>query len=125
MYIEEILEKLNNFEDDKKIKISDGTYIKNEFGSDRGDYYDMYIGYTKNIDDKTIQTVKEFKDLIYRALKQEVMMGYKGGEFNITEHTNVTIGEFGYSGEYIDDIREKDGIVYLVYVKQQIVEVWK
>ncbi len=122
MYIENILKSLIKFDDNTQVRVSDGSYILNEFGSDRGDYYDMYIGYTEEVNENTISNVKELKELFERALKQGVMIGYKGGEFDIHNYTCVTIGCYGCSGSYISDVKENDGVVYLVYETMQ--EVW-
>ena len=120
MMLGDILVKLDKFEEDTRVRISDGGYIRDEFGSDRGDYYNMYIGRSENKD--KINTVKELKDLFNRALKQGVMTGYKGGEFHIEDDTFVRIGCYGCSGDSITNIAERDGIVYLVF--ERPMEVW-
>ncbi|MGV2640229.1 hypothetical protein GNF86_02070 [Clostridium perfringens] len=120
MMLGDILEELDKFEENTKVKISDGSYIRDEFGSDRGDYYDMYIGRSENKD--KINTIKELKDLFYKALKKGVMTGYKGGEFDIDDSTFVRIGCYGCSGDLITNIVEREEIVYLVF--ERPMEVW-
>lgn len=122
MWIDIILSKLDNVEEDTKIRISDGRYILYEFGSDRGDYYDMYIGSSESRSERTIETVSEFKKLLNKALDTKVMTGYKGGEFVINDTTRVTIGAYGCCGDYISDVRLINGVAYLVY--EQMQEVW-
>lgn len=125
MTIEDILIKLNNYSDNTKIRISDGTYLISEYGSDRGDYSDMYIGYTRNKDSKNIlNTVGELKKLINQALSFGRMTGYKGGEFDIDNSTFVRIGAYGFSGSYISDIRQIDDVIYVVYEEVITREVW-
>lgn len=125
MFIGDILEKLNEFENDKIIKISDGKYLINEFGSDRGNYCDMYVGTTSNVDHKEIiKTVMDFKMLLERALEVGTMIGYKGGDYDIDECTDVTLGQYGCSGDSISDIRLIDNTVYVVYEVIIRQEVW-
>lgn len=126
MTIQGIMEKLNNIKEDLEIKISDETYLTKKFGSDRGEYEDMYIGHTDDsLNIETIHTVKELKELLDKALKIGVMRGYKGGEYVIDEYTQVTIGMYGCSGDNIDDIRVIDNVCYVVYGRYIYQEVWK
>ena len=52
------------------------------------------------------------------------MYGYKGGDFDITGDTNVTIGEEGIPGRYIHDIIFRNETVYLVVGEYRFVELW-
>lgn len=69
-------------------------YFDGTFGSDRGDYANMYLGFTY---DKTQTTVKDLIELLEKAKEQTTMEGYKGGTFSINDNTLLTIAEYGYS----------------------------
>jgi len=71
MNIENFLRCLKTFSDDTIVENADIS----DFGSDRGDYNDFYIGYGDNC--KT--TVKEIIDLIENKVIGEYFTGYKGG----------------------------------------------
>lgn len=126
MTIENILNKIKNYSNDTKIKISDGTYLTSECGSDRGDfcdtniggdYYDMHIRYTDDKNAKgVIFTVGELKNLLNEALSC--------GDCYLDNTTYVRIGGVGLSGHYISDIRLIDDTVYIVYEETVKREVW-
>lgn len=122
MNIEEIKNKIQLFNDNTKIKVSNGEYLSGNFGSDRGDYENMYLSTSK--DEKDIKTVLDFKNLIEKALKQENMISYKGGDFIIDNYTTVTIGEYGIGGLPITDIRQVNDIVYIIYSQIVYQEIW-
>lgn len=122
MNIEEIKNKIKLFNDNTKIKVSNGEYLSGNFGSDRGDYENMYLSTSK--DEKDIKTVLDFKNLIEKALKQKNMIGYKGGDFIIDDYTTVTIGEHGIGGLPITDIRQVNDIVYIIYSQIVYQEIW-
>lgn len=69
-------------------------YFDGTFDSDRGDYANMYIGYTY---EPTIFTVQNLIDLLHKAKEQGTMEGYKGGTFAINDNTLLTIAEYGFS----------------------------
>ena len=125
MFIEDILQRLGEVDASLPIRVSDGTYVRNEFGSDRGNYYDMYIGYNTLSDkEDTIKTVGGMIDLLERAKKKGVMTGYKGGTYEINEWTSVTIGTEGLSGNEVCDTIIKNDAFYLVVGKYEFVELW-
>lgn len=124
MTLGDILEVLKESDVNMPIRISDGTYVRDEFGSDRGSYYNMYIGYNMQQKDDTIKTVGELIDLLERAKKQGTMVGYKGGDFDIDDWTTVTIGSYGLSGNEVYDTAIKNGTFYLVVGEYKFIEKW-
>lgn len=125
MTLGDILEVLKESDANMPIRISDGTYVRDEFGSDRGDYYNMYLGYNmKQEKDDTIKTVGELIGLLERAKKQGTMVGYKGGDFDIDDWTTVTIGSYGLSGNEVYDTAIKNGTFYLVVGEYKFIEKW-
>lgn len=122
--IEGIMQSIENLPDDMPVCIggkydqNDSLYLDGTFGSDRGDYSNMYLGYfIKHQSDYTKSTVKLLKDTLTKALKQGEMIGYKGGEFAIDEETIVTIGERGMSGHIICNVVVIDDVCYIVTIQ--------
>lgn len=69
-------------------------YFDKTFDSDRGDYANMYLGFTY---EETQTTVQDLIDLLNKAKEQGEMEGYKGGTFPINDNTLLTIAEYGFS----------------------------
>lgn len=69
-------------------------YFDGTFGSDRGDYANMYLGYTE---EPTTFTVQNLIDLLNKAKEQGEMYGYKGGTFSIDNDTLLTIAYHSFS----------------------------
>lgn len=69
-------------------------YFDKSFDSDRGDYANMYLGFTY---EETKTTVQDLIDLLNTAKEQGEMVGYKGGIFPINDNTLLTIAEYGFS----------------------------
>ena len=69
-------------------------YFDGTFDSDRGDYANMYLGYTET---PTIFKVEDLIDLLNKAKQQGIMEGYKGGIFRINDRTLLTIARYGFS----------------------------
>lgn len=124
MTINDIRDELTKYNKETRIRVSNGAYIIDNFGSDRGNYYDMYLGFTLNKDKTTINSVDDLLKLLNKAVKIGTMYGYKGGDFDITGDTNVTIGEEGIPGRYIHDIIFRNETVYLVVGEYRFVELW-
>lgn len=108
----EMIEKLNKYDDNREFKFTNGKYLNGSFGSYRGYYEDLYIGYTE--EDKGINTVRHLKEILNRALKEKVMFGYKGGEFPIILDTLVWLATYGDIGEMIVDILEIENQLYII-----------
>jgi hypothetical protein len=69
-----------------------------DFGSDRGNYYDFYIGYgSEDV------AVLDLIALLERCIGQE-FEGYKGGDFLMQEDTAIKLSSYGNSGDDIDGI---------------------
>ncbi|WP_368263117.1 hypothetical protein [Clostridium disporicum] len=125
MILGDISQELKQVDIKMPIRVSDGTYIRKEFGSDRGDYHEMYLGFDMtNESEKTIKTVGELINLLEEAKKQGKMIGYKGGEYKIHDWTTVTIGSYGISGREIWDVVVKNGTFYLIVGEYKFVEEW-
>lgn len=125
MILGDILQELKEHDVNMPVRVSDGFYIRDEFGSDRGDYYSMYLGYSYKKDESyTIKTVGELIGLLECAKKQGTMVGYKGGDFDIDDWTSVTMGSYGLSGYDICDTVIKNETFYLVVGEYRFVEKW-
>lgn len=104
MRIGQALEELEKLPKNAEVKISmewqqpyydnKQMYFDKTYGSDRGDYAKMYLGFTF---EETITTVQDLIDLLLNAKKEGEMIGYKGGVFKINDDTLLTIAEYGYS----------------------------
>lgn len=115
MIIKELLDKLRYIPSNTEVQDSEGYYIYHSFGSDRGDYTNMYLS-VMNDNDKleTVETVEDLISLLYDALDHGIMSGYKGGQFNIAEDTLVTLGGWGYIGAEVLDISYDDSVCIVV-----------
>lgn len=111
--IDQILEFLQELSSNKPIKTNIPYYenVANEYGSDRGNYQNLYLKLGSNADNIDSETLI---NLLNNALDDGVMYGYKGGEFDIHEDTLVTLGSYGNVGKYIIDIKEEDDCVRLI-----------
>lgn len=67
----------------------------NDFGSERGDYTDFYIG---RCDDGRY-TVKDLKEFLINNVINKTFRGYR-----VYEYSNIHLGCYGYSGNHIDGI---------------------
>lgn len=77
------------------------TNVKlSDYGSDRGDYYDFYLGESENESTK----VGDILDLLTEKVVGKTFYGYKGGEFTMTEETEIRLGAYGSSGYSINGI---------------------
>lgn len=126
MNIATILNKLKNYSDDTKIRISDGSYLTSTYSSDTiyccdtnvgCDYYDVHIGYTKSKDLETVITnVGEFKNLLNEMLSCK--------KHYIDNSSYARIGGAGLQGHDISNIKLIDDTVYIVYEETVSKEVW-
>lgn len=125
MILGDILQELKENDVNMPIRISDGTYVRDEFGSDRGDYHNMYVGYNmQQEDENTIKTVGEMVNLLERAKIQGTMIGYKGGDYDIDDWTTVTVGIYGLSGDEVYDTTVKNGTFYLIVGEYKFIARW-
>lgn len=126
MIIENILNKLENYSNDVKVRISDGSYLTSTYSSDTMhccdtnlscDYYDVHIGYTKSKDLETVITnVGEFKKLLNEMLSCK--------KYYIDKSSYARIGGAGLEGHDISDIRLLEDTVYVIYGETTFKEVW-
>lgn len=107
MDIENILERIKKIDDSKVVIIKENGFFKNhEYGldstffSDRGLYRDLCLGVKKIEKYKYFFTVRDLRILLLQALSQNIMIGYKGGEFQIDCDTRVKVG-FKSVGGYV------------------------
>ena len=77
MTINDIRDELIKYNKETRIRVSNGTYIIDNFGSDRGNYYDMYLGFTLNKDKTTINSVDDLLKLLNKAVKKALCMAIK------------------------------------------------
>jgi hypothetical protein len=111
--IGELLSKLNNFEDCQEITLSNGTYLDGDWGSYRGNYECLYIGYDEM--DTNQNLVFDLKDLLEEALRiGSIMDDYKVGNFPINLNTEVYLARYGELGEMVVDLREINGEIILI-----------
>ncbi|OHD25272.1 MAG: hypothetical protein A2Y34_03965 [Spirochaetes bacterium GWC1_27_15] len=86
--------------------LPDNMYIQNinlkEFGSDRGDYIDFYVGHYRT--GNSHNTVKEFKEFLRDRVIGKEFRGYKGGEFLMDEDSEIRLGCYGESGDHLDGV---------------------
>lgn len=113
MTLGELETEIEYYNEDLKVVVEGEKYgLDGTFGSDRGDYYDLYFGLTTIKDDYNF-TVKDFKKIIEKAYKQGIMRGYKGGGFNIEPDTLTRVGYYGYSGRFITRVVQKKDLVII------------
>lgn len=116
--IEELLEKLDKYDDDKVFKFSNGKFFNGDFDSYRGYYKDLCIGYSD--EDQGFNTVGKLKEVLSKALKQGVMYGYKGGEYPITLKTLVWLSNYREVSDYmIVDVLELEGQLYIIIKEEE------
>ena len=112
MTIKELLDKLKYIPTETDVRDCNGDFIYHNFGSDRDNYNNMYISVIED-ESEIVETVSELIDLLYEALDYKVMNGYKGGQFEITKDTIVTLGGWGYIGDEILDVTYNDSLCIL------------
>lgn len=122
-WVEAFKENMDTFNDRKwaesrKEKYKDKQmYFDGTFDSDRGDYANMYLGYTY---EPTTFTVQNLIDLLYKAKEQGTMEGYKGGTFAINDNTLLTIAEYGFSEgirPVLFELKENEVVMRTKYVE--------
>ena len=98
----ELLNELNYHSDNEELNVE----LTGEWGSYRGYYDQVYIGYSRK--GRNYSTVQELKDIIYDALGEGVMHGYKGGEFSVYDNTEVcfALGDSSVGGLYIKGLTD-------------------
>ena len=103
----ELLNELNYHNDDEELNVE----LTGEWGSYRGYYDQMFIGYRRK--GGNYSTVEELKGIIYDALGEGVMHGYKGGEFFVGNNTEVcfALDDRSVSGLYVKRLTDDfDGL---------------
>lgn len=112
--IEEIFEKLEPFEDDREIYLTNGFHFEGGFDSYRGYYHDLCLEITDASPGGT--TVHDLKSILNEALKRGEMTGYKGGDYKIEKSTDVWVGKYGTTKDsaMIVNVVEANGHIYIV-----------
>lgn len=122
-WVEAFKENMNTFSDkewaeSRKEKYKDKQmYFDGTFDSDRGDYANMYLGYTY---EPTTFSVQNLIDLLNKAKEQGTMEGYKGGTFTINDDTLLTIAEYGFSEgirPVLFELKENEVVMRTKYVE--------
>lgn len=98
----ELLNELDYYDDEELLNVE----LTGEWGSYRGHYDQMFIGYRRK--GGNYSTVEELKDIIYEALGAETMYGYKGGEFSVDSSTEICFAqdERSVSGLYVKRVTD-------------------
>lgn len=98
----ELLNELNYHNDDEELNVE----LTGEWGSYRGYYGQVFIGYRRK--GRNYSTVEELKKIIYEALGEGIMYGYKGGEFSVGNNTEVcfALDHKSASGLYIKGLTD-------------------
>lgn len=98
----ELLNELDYHDDEEILNVE----LTGEWGSYRGYYDQMFIGYNRK--GRNYSTVEELKGIIYDALGEGVMHGYKGGEFSVYDNTEVcfALGDSSVGGLYIKGLTD-------------------
>jgi len=109
--------KLNLFQDNEKFTLSNGRFLNGDFDSYRGYYEDIYFGV--GIEDKKINTISQLKKMILDAYDQAIMIGYKGGEYEIDVNTLIWVAYYGSCGEMFTDIQKINGTITLIIKKEK------
>lgn len=112
--IKQILDCLYKMKSNKPIRtnIPGCSCIERQYGCDRGNYYNLYIGLKENED--SALDVASLIELLEDALEIGRMQGYNSGNYPITNETLVTLATYGHLGKYITDIKEEDDHILLV-----------
>lgn len=112
----EIFRKLEKHEDNRPIYLTNGHYLKGEFHSYRGYYWELCLDLEQEDAEHKIDTVHWVRQTLKKALDAGEMTGYKGGEFEITNSTSVWVGRKGTTEDsaMIVDVLEFDGELFLV-----------
>lgn len=107
-----MLKKLDQFQDDELFEFTNGKYFDGSYGSYRGYYEDLYLGYSD--EDQGKNTIGDLKKTLRQALEDKVMFGYKGGDFVIDENTLVWLSTYGRCGDLIVDVIKLNNAIYVV-----------
>lgn len=123
-----LLEHLESLDKTKKLRLSTGEFLNlsGEFDSYRGYYEDLAIEKRVSKVSQAASTVCDLKNVLYDALDQGEMCGYKGGTYSIDESTLVWFGNYGTTsgslkiiGVYEIQDLEAPGLSDYVYVEVQ------
>jgi hypothetical protein len=71
-----------------------------DYGSDRGDYYNFYLGESTNKE----TNVREIIELLKTKVIGKTFTGYKGGDFVMNENTLIKLGAYSCCGSDIDGV---------------------
>lgn len=112
MELGKLLNELDKVYENKPIVFRKGYTLLSDFHSYRGDYSQLAIEYSEEPNQEF--TVRDFKELLDRALDKGTMEGYKGGDYDIDEDTEVVLASYGDSGGYaIAEFIEREDDVYM------------
>lgn len=116
--IEELIDRLYEFDDDDLLYTSSGHILDGKLHSYRGIYSDLSLGYHDGdhyFDDPEI-TVGQMS-LALRNVIGDTMYGYKGGEYTMQQDTLCWLSGWNeYTGLKVVGVEEIEGTVYLMTV---------
>ena len=105
MTINELLKALNYIDENSTLN----NINLNDYGSDRGNYSDFYIG------ESVVTmgyTVKDLKDFLVNNVIGKTFCGYKGGKFLMDENTDIVLSSYSCCGFPIDGILvQENGVI--------------
>jgi len=118
--IGQMLKKLEQFNDDARLFLSNDKFFTTEFGSYRGYYEDMYIGYSDT--DTGLNTVGGLRGILEAALAKGEMKGYKGGDFPIDHDTLLWMSSYGEVDGWalVDVVKVGDAIVVVAKDDEEV-----
>ncbi|MFK3936496.1 hypothetical protein ACI2JA_03135 [Alkalihalobacillus sp. NPDC078783] len=116
--VEQVMNKLLGYNHDDQVLIYSSTYKENtilsgDFDSDRGSYDRLCLELSDK-EESPVKTVRDLYQLFQQALKQGEMVGYKGGEYGIYGHTDVTVGFYSETGDAVVAVKKIDDKVTLI-----------
>lgn|SRR6185312_6064336 len=116
--LQDLIDRLEDFPDNELLYTAAGHILDGSLASYRGIYSDLSMGYHDEnyyFDEPKI-TVGEFYSKLTYVIG-DVMYGYKGGEFTMTQDTLCWLSRYNEnSGLMIVGVEEIEGRVYLMTV---------
>lgn len=108
----QLLHRLEGYAEDCPIQVRGASpWLNGKMTSYRGYYEDLALEPSNT--DQGHNTVGALRDLLTQGIGQ-IMHGYKGGEYPITEQTLLWVAAYGETGQMLLDVVEIDGTLHLL-----------